>query len=232
MVSTGTRIIRTGLGLATALAATLVGAAPAEASPLASVAVDVTPPTKPYPSASEITPTAATISWPASWDDTAVAGYIIYHAKAGTGVWVQDGSTTLTSFRLTGLAPISPYQVRVRAYDAAGNISEYSTAVPFLTRTDVTPPTKPYPSPTKVTATTATITWPASWDDVAVAGYRVEIASAGTGAYQEVGTTTATSFLVTGLTPISPYQVRVRAYDAAGNISEYSTQIPFLTKVS
>ena len=56
------------------------------------------------------------------------------------------------------------------------------------------------------------LSWTAATDNVAVAGYRVYRNSV------QVGTTTALSYLDSGLQPQTTYGYEVRAYDAAGNV--------------
>jgi chitodextrinase len=66
------------------------------------------------------------------------------------------------------------------------------------------------------------LSWTASTDDVRVTGYRVERQDPGSPSFAQVGTTTATSYNDTGLAAGSSYSYRVRAIDAAQNLSEYS----------
>ncbi|NAS20593.1 xylosidase [Herbidospora sp. NEAU-GS84] len=66
---------------------------------------------------------------------------------------------------------------------------------------------------TNRTATSVTLSWAASTDNVGVASYQVN--RGGTAA----GTTAATTFTVTGLTPNTAYTFTVAARDAAGNTS-------------
>ncbi|HEX3592627.1 MAG TPA: cellulose binding domain-containing protein [Pseudonocardiaceae bacterium] len=67
------------------------------------------------------------------------------------------------------------------------------------------------------TASSATLQWSPSTDNVGVTGYRVF--RNGT----QVGTTTATTFTDTGLTAGTQYSYTVKATDAAGNLSTPST---------
>lgn len=66
-----------------------------------------------------------------------------------------------------------------------------------------------------VTATSATLTWPAATDDRAVTGYEYSL-NGGT-SYTANGASLSAN--LTGLTSATTYAVRVRAYDAAGNKS-------------
>ena len=89
---------------------------------------DTTAPTVPTNlTASSITTTSATVSWTASTDNIGVTGYKIF--RNGT----QVGTSTSTSYGLTGLTAGTTYSITVQAYDAAGNSSASSTALSLTT---------------------------------------------------------------------------------------------------
>jgi C1A family cysteine protease/chitodextrinase len=77
--------------------------------------------------ASGVTATTATLSWTASTDNVAVTGYNIY--KNGTLL----GTSTGTSYSVTGLTASTAYSFYVTAYDAAGNVSSASSTVSVTT---------------------------------------------------------------------------------------------------
>jgi len=67
------------------------------------------------------------------------------------------------------------------------------------------------------------LAWNASTDNVGVTGYRVErCQGAGCGSFVQIATPVATTFSDTGLAGATSYSYRVRAIDAAGNLSAYS----------
>jgi hypothetical protein len=114
----------------------------------------------------------------------------------------------------------------VRATDAADNLSAYSSVVTATTPAvpDNTPPTAPSGlSATAAGSSQVDLGWTPATDDIGVAGYRVErcIGQACTN-FAEIATPTATSYSNTGLSPSTTYRYRVRAADAAGNLSSYS----------
>ncbi|SEN14635.1 glycosyl hydrolase family 18 protein [Lihuaxuella thermophila] len=74
------------------------------------------------------------------------------------------------------------------------------------------------------TASSISLTWTASTDNVGVTGYDV---FRGT---QKVGSSTATSYTDTGLTPDTSYTYTVKARDAAGNVSAASNALTVKTK--
>ena len=145
-------------------------------------------------------------------------------AGAGCTNFAQVGTPTGTSFSDAGLAPSTDYRYRVRAADAATNLSPYSAIATATTAADTTPPTAPTGlSATAAGATQANLSWTASSDNVDVTEYRVErCAGAGCTNFAQVGTPTGTSFSDAGLAPSTDYRYRVRAADAATNLSPYS----------
>jgi len=107
----------------------------------------------------------------------------------------------------------------VAAVDYAGNVSAQSPpAQIIIAGTDTQPPSVP----TNVQAvaespTSIRVTWNASTDNVAVAGYKVYRNGS------QVGTSTTTTYLDTGLSPSTTYSYTVSAYDGAGNNSAVSS---------
>ncbi|WP_156473285.1 hypothetical protein [Pseudorhodoferax sp. Leaf265] len=152
-----------------------------------------------------------TLTWPAASDAVGVTGYE-YSLNGGTSY--IDASAILT-INVTGRTPSATDQVRVRAYDAAGNkATPLSASVTLDAAPDTQAPVMTGAiASSLVTQTSYTIDWPAATDNVAVAGYEFSVNAGST--YTDNGTTRTRA--VTGRTPSSTDQVRVRAYDAAGN---------------
>lgn len=96
---------------------------------------------------------------------------------------------------------------------------------------DTQAPTAPgTPTASAVTATSATLTWPASTDNVAIAGYDVVRVSGGT--ETAVASSTGNTVTVTGLTARTAYDFAVYARDAAGNRSTRSATVRVTTDAS
>ncbi len=171
---------------------------------------DTEAPSTPTPvTVSNILDTSADVTWPASTDNVGVTGYDVYVDGD------LNGSTTSTSYSLTGLSPETSYSVAVRAKDAAGNESgEASTSFTTGAFVDSEAPTQPTNlSSSNETTTSADITWTASTDNVGVTGYNVYVGGS------LDGTTASTSYSLTGLDPATTYSVAVEATDAAENTS-------------
>ncbi len=77
--------------------------------------------------ASNVTSSSFTLTWTASTDNVGVTGYDVYRGTTFAG------SSTTTSFSVTGLTASTGYSMTVRARDAAGNASAASTALPVTT---------------------------------------------------------------------------------------------------
>jgi chitodextrinase len=218
-----------GRGIGKLLVVFALGMAGAFHAPLAKAA-DTTPPTAPTNlAASVISTTQINLSWTASTDNVGVTGYRIERCTGSTCTsFAQVGTTTTAlTFNNTGLTASTTYRYRVRANDAAGNLSAYSSIVNATTLTpDTQAPTAPTNLAASVISTTQiNLSWTASTDNVGVTGYRIERCTGSTcTTFAQVGTTTtALTFNNTGLTASTTYRFRVRANDAAGNLSSYSS---------
>src|SRR5204862_359034 len=119
------------------------------------------------------------------------------------------GTPAGTTFNDTGLTSATSYSYRVRATDAAANLSGYSN-VASATTTDTTAPTAPTGlTPTVVSGTQINLSWTASTDNVGVTGYMVErCQGAGCATFTQIGTPTATTFNDSGLPNASSYSYR------------------------
>lgn len=162
----------------------------------------------------DLTSTSYTIDWPTATDNIAVTGYE-YSLDGGTS-YINAGLST--SANITGRTPSTTDQVRVRAYDAANNKSTpvLSTSVNLPATTDTTPPILTGSiTVTELSTVGYRLTWSAGSDNIAVTGYEYSL-NGGT-SYTGIGN--VLTILITGRTPGTTDQVRVRAYDAAGNRS-------------
>jgi chitodextrinase len=96
---------------------------------------DTTAPTAPA-GLSAIAASSAQINlaWTASTDNVAVTGYLVERCQgAGCSTFVQIATPTATSLNNTGLSSGTSYSYRVRATDAAGNLSAYSSVASSAT---------------------------------------------------------------------------------------------------
>jgi chitodextrinase len=167
------------------------------------------------------------VSWIASTDNVGVTGYRIARCQgSGCTNFTQIATTTGTTYTDTGLTASTSYSYQVNASDAAGNLSPYSNIASATTSAvDAEPPTAPGNlTATPVSGSQINLSWTASTDNVGVTGYRVErCQGADCVDFARIGTPTGTTFSDTGLTPNTTYRYQVRASDAAGNLSPYSS---------
>ena len=200
----------------------------ATATATTQTASDTTPPTVP----SNLTATAVSsgqinLAWTASTDNVGVTGYQIERCQgAGCSTFSQIATTTTTAYNNTGLSASASYSYRVRATDAANNLSPYSGSASATTQTssDPTPPTAPSNlTATAVSSSQINLAWTASTDNVGVTGYQIErCQGAGCSTFSQIATPTTTTYTNTGLQASTSYSYRVRATDAANNLSPYS----------
>lgn len=150
--------------------------------------------------------TSTSLRWTGSTDNIGVTAYTVY--KNGV---VYGTPSTSTSSSLTGLVPGTSYNMTVTAKDANGNES-VAGALTFVF--DIVPPTAPTNlKTTAVSSNSISLGWTASTDNVGVAKYNV---------YKNnilISSTTSTSFDYTGLAPVTPYNLTVKAVDAAGYVT-------------
>jgi glucose/arabinose dehydrogenase/chitodextrinase len=195
-------------------------------TPIGNPGPDTQPPTAPSGlSATPVSATQINLAWTASTDNVGVTGYKLERCQGATCTnFVEVATPPGTTYNDTGLTGATTYRYRVRATDAATNLSPYSS-IQSATTADTQPPT----APTGLTATAISpsqinLAWTASTDNVGVTGYRVErCQGAGCTDFVEVATPSGTAYNDTLLQAATGYSYRVRATDAANNLSPYSS---------
>ncbi|HXI75982.1 MAG TPA: fibronectin type III domain-containing protein, partial [Steroidobacteraceae bacterium] len=165
---------------ASCLAVTLAGCGSrSPTTPAPPPAVDTEAPAVPGGlSASVISNSQIALSWMASTDNVGVTGYLVERCT-GTACanFVQLSETASTMLSDTGLAGPADYSYRVRAADAAGNMSDYSPVATASTPApaDTTPPTAPSGlAAAAISISQVNLSWTASSDATGVTGYLIE----------------------------------------------------------
>ena len=165
------------------------------------------------------------LTWNASSDNVGVTSYTVYRNGAVRGTV----SGTTTTFQDNTVNPNTTYTYTVEAFDAAGNGSGQSTALPVTTPPapqDTEPPSIPANfRSTNITHLAVDLAWDASTDNVGVTGYTIYrdgnlLASVN-------GTTT--TYKDSAVAPDTSYSYTIEAADAAGNGSGQSTALPVTT---
>ena len=165
------------------------------------------------------------LSWFASTDNVAVAGYTIY--RDGASITTVNGSTLTYSDNT--VAPSTSYTYAVDAFDQAGNHSALSSPVPATTPAfqDTLPPSIPSnlqavsSSPNQVS-----LNWSASTDNVGVTGYTIYR----NGASLTTVSGTTLSYADTTVAPATSYSYSLDAFDLAGNHSAVTNPVSVTTQ--
>ena len=140
---------------------------------------DTTPPSQPGTlTATAVSGSEIDLSWGASSDNVGVTGYQ-RRALPGRRLHAtspRSRTPTGTSYKDTTVSASTSYSYRVRATDAAGNLSPYSNTATATTPTpDTTPPSQPGTlTATAVSGGEIDLSWGASSDNVGVTGYQLE----------------------------------------------------------
>ncbi len=144
--------------------------------------------------------------------------------KADGALAQSPGSNTYTEYFLSGTLPTKtcnePPQQNSSNNSDNSQQNQSNSQQPSK---DTTPPSTPTGVTAKPGVTTVALSWAASTDDTAVSGYKI---------YRDgnlVATTTTTSYIDTGLTPLTPYSYTIVAIDAAGNVSPQSAAVSATT---
>ena len=168
-----------------------------------------------------VTATTASVNWSAVSNAT----YEIRYKATAATTWTTVASSTTTA-ALSGLTAGTTYEAQVRSLCSGGTASAFSNSVNFTTLAagDTTAPSVPTGLTASGTTETSTnLSWTASTDNFGVTGYDIYQGST------LKGSSTTTSFAVTGLTASTTYSFTVRAKDAAGNVSNASTAVTVTT---
>ncbi len=160
-----------------------------------------------------------TLKWAAATDGTGgIAGYDIYSND------MLVGSTTKLSYAFVGLTPLMSYRFAVAARDHEGRVSPESAPLVVTTVADVIKPSVPKNlSADAVANDSFTLMWTASTDNVGVIGYDVLKNNV------VIGATVDPFYKLVGLSALTNYQMRVKAKDAAGNVSGLSAVLAVMT---
>ena len=164
------------------------------------------------------------LSWGASTGS--VSGYLIERcsgASCTSFTQIAAPAGTGTSYKDTSVSPSTSYSYRVRATDTAGDLSPYSNTASATTPA-ATPPSQPGTlTATAVSSGEVDLSWGASTGSVS--GYLIERCSgASCTSFTQIAAPagTGTSYKDTSVSPSTSYSYRVRATDAAGDLSPYS----------
>lgn len=163
-----------------------------------------------------ITQNSAIVRWTAPEADD-VIGYYVYVNDGNRDQIHYVSGAGITFASIQNLIAGTQYTVTVTAVDRAGNESAKSDSASIVI-SDLKPPTAPSDlAVSELTDTTATLTWKASTGEADITGYEV---------YKNdtlLETVDGTRYKLTGLTAKTSYPIKVRAIDAQGHKSSFSS---------
>ncbi len=157
------------------------------------------------------------LTWSASTDNVLVSGYKVYR----NGSLLASPSTTSYVDNTVSLG--GTYKYEVSAYDLSSNESDKSTPITVAVK-DQAKPSAPANLKAKVVSTTRVdLSWSVSTDNVGVTGYRI---------YRNgslIKKVTGNKYYDKAVKAAKTYSYYVKAYDAAGNISNRSSIVKVTT---
>jgi chitodextrinase len=172
---------------------------------------------------SAVTESGFRMEWNPSNDNggSGVTAYEVYL----DGV-LQSANVSTPSYQFSGLKPSTSYKLTVKAKDAVGNTSALSQPLTINTAKDAMPPSKPESVVmSNLKADRFTVNWKASTDNVKVVGYELYLDNK---LFMKIQGETTVQAIV-GLKNFTKYAVKIRALDAAGNSSAFSSEVSVTT---
>lgn len=159
-----------------------------------------------------------------------ISGYLWY--RNGSLISSTPSASPLVD---TGLAPSTAYVYSALAVDSASNRSALSATATATTNAsgDTTAPTVPSGvAASTINATTLRIVWLPSTDATGVTEYRIERSNDGATGWAQIGTATTPTYDDATLTQNTRRYYRVKAADAANNVSAASAVVTAVTSAS
>lgn len=194
----------------------------------------------------DTTPPSTAVTSPS--DGSTVSGSVTVTASASDNVGVTGVQFKLDGSNLGAEDTSSPYSISWNtptttdglhaltstARDAAGNTTTSSPVNVTVANADITVPTQPTNlMATAVSSSQIDLAWTESTDNVGVTGYQLErCTGAGCSNFVLIATVQTVTYSNTGLAASTSYGYRVRATDAAGNFSGYSSAITVTTQAA
>jgi chitodextrinase len=179
-------------------------------------AIDIGPYEYPDPPAAptELTLLPSSTNIMVRWTASTTSGVTSYNVYLNSAKH-NSAPVTVTEYDVTGLSKGATYTIEVEAIDVDSIASaKLSGTATTLSVDDETPPSQPANlAEVAATKTTITVSYGASTDNIGVLGYRIYANNV------EKGATTELRYTITGLAPGTTYDIKVTAYDLAGNES-------------
>lgn len=168
--------------------------------------------------ASSITGTEINLTWSPSIDNVKVKRYEVFCDDSNVR------STSKTSYCSKDLIPGKSYTFTIRAIDSVGNISALSSPLKISSLKDIAAPSVPRNlKATAVSASSVSLTWDASLDNIKLKGYEVFCNGF------RIATTTKTHYKVKNPDGIGFDFYYIKAFDLVDNFSENSNNTSVTT---
>ncbi len=164
--------------------------------------------------ATHIGKTNLSFNWTAATDDHRVAEYRVKLVNSSANV-IAEKTVHFTQFAIQNLSPASTYTLSVKAVDAAGNESAWTSveATTFDSDDDLPPLLSGNVSADNIGPIFATLSWLAAEEDGSVDHYTIDVTDGGSQNLTVDSVTTSVSFDT--LTEGTNYTATVTAYDDA-----------------
>lgn len=172
-----------------------------------------------------ITTNSATFNWTAAAN--ALNYRVSWHVVGNPTFQTMLVAAPVTTFTASGLTPNTNYEWKVKSLCDGGGESDFSDLKPFTTLAAQGCVAPGYLSVTDITSTSAIVHWSAV---PGALNYRVSWHVVGNPTFQTtLVAAPATSFTVTGLTPGTNYEWKVKSLCDGGGESDFSALQPFTT---
>ena len=174
-----------------------------------------------------ITDTSATAFWMMSGNS---ASWVLQYRSDSTGAWGPDVLADTNIFELTGLAPATTYQLRVKALCEYGNESDWSDTVTFTTASPGAIPVVVTTAATNITENSARLNADIiNPDNVPIESMGFEWGEAEGPSNMVPGTLSGTSFYrnIVGLEPSTTYTFR--AFISTSSATYFGEEMTFTT---
>jgi len=194
---------------------------------------DIGVPSTPSLSATTISPTAVYLNWTNSSDNVAVIDYELVRDISGSNVVTVSNISATSYYDLDGLLlPLTTYNYKVRARDAANNYSNYSNSATVTTPSPIVFPNAPTGLLATLSGSNSTVvTWNAATVNVGgslVSSYELYRNNFSTA----IVNTSGIYYFDTGLLSDSTYTYKVKSVDVINNKSDFSNSSTVNTPLS
>jgi chitodextrinase len=185
---------------------------------------DVVPPNIFNVQVINITSSSASVIWETNESSDSRVDYGLT-AGYGSGTVSNPGFVTVHQIDLTGLSPATTYHFSVFSRDSASNLAQAGDFT-FVTLGDTAPPIILNVQVVDITDTSARVIWQTDEQSTSRVDYGTTM-SYGL-VLQDPGLVFSHSILITGLSPLTTYNLFVTSDDASGNTAS-SSNVTFMT---